>query len=390
MLNLPRQTVPKKVSIQSGVGSIFLRAIDAIDRNMQSINKFFEVYDVYDGRIFDLWELSDIVDNRINKNDLIQICEENQKTQRLLNNTVSYEFLYGMISTAPDCPEKFRNQSIKPQPYSIYSETSDRLSPQCLELIQDILQHDQIIAGNVAQCYDEIFTDQQTRQLIRDVDGQTLAKMIARSNVSQRYDQRSCDELVDFIAVRRGLQHFTKTQFVAAMHHMTIKLKPDIARHFKDDMPGMDKYRSPNEHLLPEHLRKNNTWQNNQMASSSQIMQPPNNMFASQVMGGPGSQSVVGPMNPNHPMGFGAHRGSIMTNVDPQVPGMSLGGGLHTPLTLALESITMAKNLVQSTQPGQFDNMKVMQIMGFVDTGLQQLQTMQYNQGGQDQSIANS
>ena len=77
MLHLPRQTLAKKVSVQSGVGSIFLRAIDAIDRNMQSINKFFEVYDVYDGRIFYLWELSDIVNHRINKNDLISICEEN-------------------------------------------------------------------------------------------------------------------------------------------------------------------------------------------------------------------------------------------------------------------------------------------------------------------------
>ena len=89
-------------------------------------------------------------------------------------------------------------------------------------------------------------------------------------------------------------------------------------------------------------------------------------------MGGPGSQSVVGPMNPNG-MGFGAHRGSIIGHADPIPPGMSLGGGLHTPLTLALESITMAKNLLQSTQPGYFDNLKVMTIMGSVDTCLQNL-----------------
>ena len=95
------------------MGNTLLRAILNINRNLTSINDFFEEYDVYDGRIFTLWGLNDITNYTMNASDIKEICEENQNTDRLLAETVTYKFLYGLIMNAPDCPDKLK-QPIKP------------------------------------------------------------------------------------------------------------------------------------------------------------------------------------------------------------------------------------------------------------------------------------
>ena len=59
-----------------------------LDPNIPSLNEFFLEYDVYDGRIFEVYELQDIFARKLSINDLNRMCEDNQNKERLRNNTL--------------------------------------------------------------------------------------------------------------------------------------------------------------------------------------------------------------------------------------------------------------------------------------------------------------
>lgn len=59
-----------------------------ISPNIPSLNEFFLEYDVYDGRIFELYELQDIFARQLSINDINRMCEDNQNKERLRNKTL--------------------------------------------------------------------------------------------------------------------------------------------------------------------------------------------------------------------------------------------------------------------------------------------------------------
>lgn len=48
--------------------------------NCPDLNEYFDEFDVYDGRIFELWEIHDILryDNAFSRANILALCEENQ------------------------------------------------------------------------------------------------------------------------------------------------------------------------------------------------------------------------------------------------------------------------------------------------------------------------
>lgn len=65
----------------STIGDKLLKAIDTINRNVPSLNKFFEEFDVYDGRIFEVWELQQIFGRSVTQAELTGLSEENGKKE---------------------------------------------------------------------------------------------------------------------------------------------------------------------------------------------------------------------------------------------------------------------------------------------------------------------
>ena len=65
-----------------------------INRHARSITEFFEPFDIYKDRIFEMWEILDIFQYKVTQADLNKICEANQESARLRNGTVSYEYLF--------------------------------------------------------------------------------------------------------------------------------------------------------------------------------------------------------------------------------------------------------------------------------------------------------
>ena len=97
----------------------------SINSRVESLDAFFEEYDVYDGRIFEVWELEEIFDYHVTAAELRRLCEENQESAKLRNRTMEYKFLHGVIRTAPDCPPNLRHAPLKSQPFSIYQRSDD-------------------------------------------------------------------------------------------------------------------------------------------------------------------------------------------------------------------------------------------------------------------------
>ena len=88
----------------SSSGSKIVKLIKTLKPYVRDLNEFFEEFDCYDGRIFKLWEIVNIADNNITEKDLQGLRDENDRTERLFNDEISYKFLFMCIVTAPDCP----------------------------------------------------------------------------------------------------------------------------------------------------------------------------------------------------------------------------------------------------------------------------------------------
>ena len=50
-------------------------------------------------------------------------------------------------------------------------------------------------------------------------------------------------QFIDYVAARPGANTIKKVKFVAAINHLIVKLKADIAQRFLPPMPGMPNYR---------------------------------------------------------------------------------------------------------------------------------------------------
>ena len=85
------------------------------------------------------------------------LSEDNQLKERLLNDTISYKFLFNRILIAPDCPHKFKNDVIKPQPYSIYNEKDVMLHGPLLQFVTELISLPVFASGRIDAAYDELF-----------------------------------------------------------------------------------------------------------------------------------------------------------------------------------------------------------------------------------------
>ena len=63
--------------MQTSQGNKIVQAINSINRNTPSLNKFFEEFDVYDGRVFEVWELEQILGGSVSSMELERAAEEN-------------------------------------------------------------------------------------------------------------------------------------------------------------------------------------------------------------------------------------------------------------------------------------------------------------------------
>ena len=70
-------------------------------------------FDVYSGRIFHLWELIEIFENKVTEKALKALSEENQKVEKLYNDTIAYAYLFESIKSDPACPGRFKDDVIK-------------------------------------------------------------------------------------------------------------------------------------------------------------------------------------------------------------------------------------------------------------------------------------
>lgn len=202
-----------------------------LDPNIPSLNEFFLEYDVYDGRIFELYELQDIFARKLSINDINRMCEDNQNKERLRNKTLQYKFLFNLIIVAPECPHKFKNNTLKPQPQSVYAEKDFMLQGPLLKFVNELLELPPFATGQIDNAYDELF-DKPTNDRDCFVNLDVFKKKAARripSGVAMPTDE-VLTQFIDYVAYHPNKHVFTKTKFVAAISHLIIVLnKADIS-----------------------------------------------------------------------------------------------------------------------------------------------------------------
>ena len=149
-----------------------------IDPNIPSLNEFFLEYDVFDGRILEDYELQDIFARKLTQSDIKKMCEDNQNNERLRNNTLQYKYLFNLIIVAPECPHKFKNNTIKPQPQSVYVEKDAMMQGPLQHFVNQMLDLPAFAAGRIDDAYDEIFGKPTERDSLVNLD--SMKKKVAR------------------------------------------------------------------------------------------------------------------------------------------------------------------------------------------------------------------
>ena len=78
------------------LGHSCAKAIDesTVIPHVPNLATFFEGFDVYKGRIFEIWELMEIFEGKVIEKALKALSEENQKVDKLYNDTISYQYLF--------------------------------------------------------------------------------------------------------------------------------------------------------------------------------------------------------------------------------------------------------------------------------------------------------
>lgn len=79
--------------------------------------------------------------------------------EKLMNNQITYKFLFNMILKAPDCPLRWKNKSLRLQPYSIYSQKDQKVKGHLEQFISDLLHLDVFNERPIDDAFDELFGD---------------------------------------------------------------------------------------------------------------------------------------------------------------------------------------------------------------------------------------
>ena len=171
-----------------------------------------------------------------------KLCEENQKSEKLINDMLSYKFLFNMVLTAPNCPHKWKNNVLKPQPYSIYSKKDQMVTGPLQQFICDLLDLPAFAGGRFDSAYDELFGGDPAKTKVIEINLDGLKKAVARSLVGKTFGEDLLTNFIDIVSYHPRIYSFSKTKFVAAMRYYAVKFRPQITRHFKEPMPGMANY----------------------------------------------------------------------------------------------------------------------------------------------------
>ena len=125
-------------------------------RHKRDLNKVFEEYDVYDGRILKVWELAEIFDYKVKPELFEQLALANRDESHLRNHCVEYSYLFNILTTGQYTKASFKNNVREQRPYSIYANTSNRIGPANV-LISDLLALPQFATGGCAEAFDYLF-----------------------------------------------------------------------------------------------------------------------------------------------------------------------------------------------------------------------------------------
>ena len=148
-----------------------------------------------------------------------------------------------MITSAPTCPAKFKNELITENPYSIYQTKDNMMTGPLLEFVQSLLSLPIFAGGKVPDAFDQIFGTELDKDRVKQIDAQALSKALVRAGNVQASDTVQ-KQFIDYVAYHPNMFYFTKVKFVAAMYHLIIKFKPEIVNHLVEVMPGMPSYQA--------------------------------------------------------------------------------------------------------------------------------------------------
>ena len=147
-----------------------------------------------------------------------------------------------MILTSPECPHRWKNNVLRPQPYSIYSQKDHLVAGPLQQFICDLISLPAFAGGRIDDAYDELFGGDPAKTKVYDINLDQLKKGVARHLVGKTYGEDILSTFIDIVSYRPHIYSFCKTKFVAAMRYYAVKFKPEITRHFLEPMPGMANY----------------------------------------------------------------------------------------------------------------------------------------------------
>ena len=82
--------------------------------------------------------------------------EENQKQEKLIQETVSFKFLFNLIISAPDCT-KFKSDILPEPTTSIYSMKDQTLTQPVRTFINDLLDLPELAGGDMGEAFEKLF-----------------------------------------------------------------------------------------------------------------------------------------------------------------------------------------------------------------------------------------
>ena len=111
----------------------------------------------------------------------------------MLNETVSYKFLFNKIISDPDCPHKFKNNTMNCVPYSAYERFDPMVmgNPQLQQMITDLINlpafagartdkaFDELLSGNKSNTTSSIYSSTTTKKEI-EVNAVTLKAALTK------------------------------------------------------------------------------------------------------------------------------------------------------------------------------------------------------------------
>lgn len=172
-------------------------AIDFFLPHVRDLNAVFEEYDVYEGRIFYLWELKLIFEQKMTDANLDSLAKAHIQAKGVgSNKAVPYKFIYDTIVGAPQCPVKFKDDDLKRQQFSIYQNIDHLVqsNPDLMNLIQELLKKQVMAGGRCDQAFDEFFglstgVGASAKPVRVDVD--LLRKQMPALNLNSSYSEKT-------------------------------------------------------------------------------------------------------------------------------------------------------------------------------------------------------